>query len=393
VAHRAGSWRLPFLVFASVLSGTVLIPALRPLCTDLFPGKPGAAHGFVAAAALGAVIGGPLLAIVADRRRAGRALAAWASALDGALLLATLVAPAYGLILLLRVVQGGASAGALAILMGAGAGGDRPGRGGMLGAAVIAAVAAGSPVGVALLAIDPRAVLLVAGLLQLAVAAAVAVGGLAIEVAAPPRSPLAGLGRPSAWVFAERFAVGGFVVTFAIWCHQRLGLSDTVVGALVTCFVVSFALSTYPLGKLAERYSPGRIAAHGLYLFGVAFALLPVTPAVWLPVVLVTAGLASGAVYGSALAVAAGAAPGARAAAMGVVHGAGSLGMLLGTAGGGVVSALVHRHDPDASPAPVVFGLVAVVQLAVALATRPGRMASASLARCPALEVPYPRSV
>lgn len=390
-------------MFASVLSGTVLIPALRPLCAELFPGKPGAAHGFVAAAALGAVIGGPLLAIVADRRRAGRSLAAWASALDGALLLATLVAPAYGLVVVLRVAQGGASGGALAILMGAGARGDRPGRGGMLGAAVIAAVAAGSPVGVALLALEPRAVLLVAGLLQLVVGLDVAVRGLPHETApAAPRSSLTGLGRPSAWVFAERFAVGGFVVTFAIWCHQRLGLSDTAVGALVACFVVAFALSTYPLGKLAERHAPGRIAAHGLYLFGLVFALLPVTPAAWLPVVLVTAGLASGAVYGAALAVAAGAAPGARAAAMGVVHGAGSLGMLLGTAAGGVVSALVHRQDADASPAPVVFGLVAVVQLVVALATRPARATStststststpASLARCHALEVPCPRS-
>ena len=60
--------RLAILVFGSVLSGTVLIPSVRPLCAALYPGHPGAAHAFLTMAVLGGVIGGPLLAARADRR-------------------------------------------------------------------------------------------------------------------------------------------------------------------------------------------------------------------------------------------------------------------------------------------------------------------------------------
>ena len=388
--------RLAILVFGSVLSGTVLIPSVRPLCAALYPGHPGAAHAFLTMAVLGGVMGGPLLAARADRRGQAARLAIAASALDGALLLALVLVPSYPLALMVRALQGAAAVGALAIIMGASPPGEAGQRGAVLGAALVAAVAVGSPLGLALLTIDPRATLVAGGALQLAVAAALVVGGL------PARRPRATTARPRLgptvlravlWVGAERVAVGGFVVTFALWGHDTRGLSDRHVGALVACLVVAFALSTYPLGALAGRIAPALIARAGLVAVAAGFALLAAVPVAALPLVLIVAGVGTGAIYGSAMAVVVRDAAVERSAtAMGVLHAVGSAGMLIGTAGAGLGSAALRAHDPTLAPGPIVFLVAAAVQLVVAvLATGRPTAAAAPVSAAPG-GLPCPKS-
>jgi predicted MFS family arabinose efflux permease len=254
--------------------------------------------------------------------------------------------------------------------------GDRdPGaahHGATLGASLVIAVAVGSPIGLALLSVDPRAALLAGAALELAVAAAVLHGGLPIarRVAGPRRAVTAAVTRAALWVGAERLAVGAFVVTFAIWCHEVRHLGDRHTGALVTCFVATFAAATYPLGRLADRAGASRVARAGLAALGMAFLALTACPTAALPVLLALAGVASGAAYGAAMGVVVRGSPAERAAtAMGVLHAAGSAGMLLGTAGAGVLAVVVRHHAPGASPAPLVFAAAAIAQLAVAATT------------------------
>lgn len=367
----SASLRPALLTFASVLSGTVLIPTVRPLCAALYPTRPGAAHAFLTAAVLGGAVGAPALAAWADRRGGHARLAAIAALVDALLLLALVQVTSYPLALAMRAVQGAAAIGALALLMGA----RPPGaahHGAIIGASLVAAVAVGSPIGLALLTIDPRAALLGGAALEFAVAATVIVGGLpaARPVARPRRAVTAAVTRAALWVGAERLAVGAFVVTFAIWCHEVRHLGDRHTGALVTCFVATFAAATYPLGRLADRAGATRVARAGLVALGAAFLALTACPTAALPLVLALAGVASGAAYGAAMGVVVRGAPAERAAtAMGVLHAAGSAGMLLGTAGAGILAVAVRHHAPGASPAPLVFAAAALAQLVVAATT------------------------
>jgi MFS family permease len=367
----SASLRAALLTFASVLSGTVLIPTVRPLCAALYPTRPGAAHAFLTAAVLGGAVGAPALAAWADRRGGHARLAALAALVDALLLIALVRVTSYPLALALRAVQGAAAISALALIMGA----RPPGaahHGATLGASLVIAVAVGSPIGLALLSVDPRAALLAGAALELAVAAAVLHGGLPIarRVAGPRRAVTAAVTRAALWVGAERLAVGAFVVTFAIWCHEVRHLGDRHTGALVTCFVATFAAATYPLGRLADRAGASRVARAGLAALGMAFLALTACPTAALPVLLALAGVASGAAYGAAMGVVVRGSPAERAAtAMGVLHAAGSAGMLLGTAGAGVLAVVVRHHAPGASPAPLVFAAAAIAQLAVAATT------------------------
>jgi MFS family permease len=378
------------LVFANVLSGTLLIPAVRPFFAAVAPGHEGGMHAFMALNMLGAVLGAPLFARLADRTGAQRFLAMGLAVLDAELLLAMAFAPSVGVILALRLVQGATNLAALSLLLSRVGTAPRAASGGAFGAAagvMIAAVAAGSPVGTFALGFGARAPLLAAAFLMLVVAA----GSWAwAPPATPRRVPRLGLfalarraplvRAAAVWLGVERFAVGGFVVTFSVYAHERFWLSNAAVGALFSAFVVPFALASFPLGRLADVGRRAEIVAAGLLIYGCCFIALAAAPLPALAPVLVLTGLASAAIYGPSLCLAATATPSfERATAMALVNAAGCLGMLLGTATAGVVAVSLRAAGWSWGAHRAVLALVGFVVLGTLLLTRRG-VTAASLA-------------
>lgn len=365
-------------VFLSVLSGTVLLPAVRPLLVTVAGTSEGTAHAFAALAVLGSIIGAPIAARLAERIFFAKPLVVALCLIDASLLCAISGGPPPALLLGLRFCQGAANLGALSLLLGSvalPARADRARTSGGLATAMIAAVAAGAPIGTALLAAGPRAVVLMAaacaalaGLLALplpfVVRAAGAHGGRGRLFAEAPA-----LRWPMLFVLVERFGVGCFVVTFALHAHRHLGLADAEVGVLYGWFLLPFALAVYPVSALTARLSPRRVAGIGLFVYAAGFAALAAVRAEDLYACLAILGLSSAVIYApSFAAVAAGAPEARRASAMALLHAAGNFGMLLGTAVAGCVSAVVSRLAPGRDAHVVVFLLAAIAGAATAFA-------------------------
>jgi AAHS family 3-hydroxyphenylpropionic acid transporter len=379
------------LIFSAVLSGTLLIPAVRPFMAGIAPGSDGAAHAFVSLNLLGGMLGAPLLGWLADRSGARRSLLAALAALDGMLLLLCAARPPLAIVLVARGLQGAANMGALSLLLAGlrGHGSGREGRTmGLAGSAMIAAVAVGAPLGALLLGRGEQAPIIAAGLLALAVAG----GSLALSPPpAPVRasvSPWSLLGRPQLlrlpvlWIAVERFAVGCLVVTFSLHARDRLGLDGRAAGFLLSWFVVPFALAVYPLGRFGDRLGRAALVAGGFGAYGLGLIVLGRVPAALLPVLLLCLGLASAFIYAPSLCWAGALAPrGLRATAMALLNAAGGLGMLLGTALAGVLGAQLRRRGWGAGAHEVIFALAGLVQLvALAASARAlGRMADGGL--------------
>ena len=387
---------LAALCACSVLSSTMLIPAVRPFMAGYHHAPESAVHAFMTVNMLGAIVGAPLLAWWADRLGDRNRLLVVLAVVDGALLLACTAPLSVGVILVLRAAQGAANVGGLSILMGGVRGGDPKTHGrtmGLIGAAIMAAVALGAPVGTLLLSAGRVAPVLVGGLLQLGVAGyLLRLRGPRTARTAPPvgqrptrerlahplrllrETPL--LRLPTSWVTAERFTVGTFVVSFALYGHRALDLSDTEVGVLFSWFMLPFALATYPLSRLAERVPRAALVAGGTGLYGLSFIWLGLAPTGWLWLVMLTAGLSSAAIYAPSLCYAATLAPAsARSMSMALLNAGGSLGMMLGTATAGVASALLTRAGwaPE-EIYPAIFAGAGLLELMVLGLSAPGLM-------------------
>ncbi|MDP1829320.1 MAG: MFS transporter [Archangium sp.] len=366
---------MPLLALGNVLAGMLLIPAARPFLAARFPGSDGALHAFFSVNMLGAAVGAPLVSRLADRLGSRRGLAAGLSVLDAGLLLACLLPLPLWAMLTLRTLQGAAGVGALSIVMGSARRGQSPsahgGAMGRMAAAVVAGIALGAPVGTVLLSGGATFVFMAAG----AVAAVVALGCLTIEGGAPVRKGDAGSMRsaaravrvPALFVGAERFAVGCFVTTFSLYAHQALGLNDRQVGAGFSLFLLCFALSSWTVGAVSARLSPALLLCAGAALFGGGFAALGFVGAGGLWPTLALMGLASGCIYTPSLCLASQPVPEAqRATAMGLINGAGTLGMMLGTALAGVLSAgLMHGGWTRGAAAAAVFLVAGLTQWVV----------------------------
>lgn len=375
---------LVVLVGATVLSGTLLIPAVRPIVATLHDGSDGLAHAFMSVNMLGAAIGAPLMAALADRTGMRRGLAIGAALMDGLLLFACALPVPAAALLGIRALQGALNLGVLSVLMGAlrsdpGPASDR--ALGMAGAATMLAVALGAPLGTLALRAGVLAPLLVAGMLPLAVAASLL--GLALDDVRPSSAPGAvaharlapwraapALRGPVVWVAVERFAVGSLVVSFSLFARRVHDLDDVSIGSLFSWFLVPFVLITYPATRAAAVVGDTPLVSLGLAGYGLSFALLGLVPAWALPWAMLAAGVSSAAVYGPALRAAARAAPpGGRAGAMALLNAGGALGMLAGTAAAGIASAALAHVGWGADRAyPAIFGAVGAVQwLALAL--------------------------
>lgn len=349
-----------FLVFATTLTGTLLIPAVRPFFAAFHGGDEAAMHAFMSVNMLGAAIGAPFVAWIADRTGRRRALATLLLLIDGGAMLVAATAEPVALVLAVRAVQGAASVGALSIIMGA-VRSERQGKAmGAVSAAIVFAIACGAPLGTVCVKIGPRAALWASACVSLLAAVLVQrlQDGARVERSKASfrdveRGQRLTFAIAATFVALERFAVGSFVVTFPLYAHTALGKSDAQVGALFSAFLLPFAVASVFVGFLLARgIDRVRLVLFGGVVYGGAVALFGQTSGAALWSVLVVAGLASASIYAPALYLASGSVPvQLKATAMGLVNASSTLGMMLGTAAAGVVSMSLAARGLDPNEA------------------------------------------
>lgn len=382
-------WVSALLVLGAMLPATIVIPVVRTFVASGWPGAEWVMHAFIAVNLLGAVVGGPLLAVRAERLAQRRVVAGVSAALDGALLLGVVTLPPLGVMLALRFVQGAVYIAAVSILMGTIRRRARTGAAmGVVGGAVVASILLGIPLGAVLGRNDPALPLLVGGGLGV-------VTGLAALVVLPRATDAEqsrvtfralmfeapALRGPTIVVALERFAVGAFVVTLQLYGHHLLGDgAQSRVSGWFSAFLMVFAVATWPMSRLGDRVDRWRLIAVGAVVYGASLVALAVVPVGGLTAVLAVGGLASAAVYGPALGLAAQSVPdAARASAMAVLNAAGTLGMFLGSTLGGALATLLIAGGVERGVAyPWVFVVAGLAQggsVIVALRARAGASA------------------
>lgn len=373
------------LVFGAMLPATIVIPVVRRFVEAGWPGTEWLMHAFIAVNLLGACVGGPVLAVRAERASRRRLVAAVSATLDGALLLGVVLMPPLGLLLLLRFAQGAVYIAGVSILMGSIRRQSKTGAAmGLVGGAVVLSILIGIPAGAILGKVSPTLPLVVGGVVGV-------LTGLATPLLLPAetdaqqsavtfrqllQAPL--LRGPTVVVALERFAVGAFVVTLQLYGHVQ-GVPDDRVSSWFSVFLTVFALGTWPFARLGDRVDRWRLVGSGALVYGATFFVLPLAPVAALPWVLAVGGLASAAIYGPSLGLAAMAVPAtSRASAMAVLNAAGTLGMFLGSTLAGVLSGvLIAGGTARATAYGLVFvaaGLAQLGSVAVALVT--GRSAA-----------------
>lgn len=369
-----------------MLGAGMQMPAVRPLFAQMgLP--PGAMHAFAVAGMLGAAIGAPLLVRAAERRGVVQQACAALALLSAALLLACTLPLGAPALLAVRAAEGAAHVAALSLLLGfaAGARGDDEGRGdvALAGFGMMAALAVGPAIGGALLRRAPAAPFFAAA----AAAVAVVAGATILPRRAPraeARPSIRVWGRlladqrlavPMALAFAERFGIGCFVVTFSLYAHHVLRLDDAHTAAGYSVMLVPFAAATYPVARAVRAARRPAVIAVGTVLYAVAIAAVGWTSDLALAAVLVVAGIASALIYGPSLCCVAAAGDGAvKASAMALYHAAGSLGMMIGLASAGVLSALL-AGAAEVDRYRAVFALAGAAQIVALLAARRGLVA------------------
>lgn len=358
------------LVFLSMLSSTLLIPAIRPFFAATHPTAEGGLFWFMSVNMLGAVVGAPLLGAIADAVGKRWLVLIVAAVVDGAFLFLCSLPLDLDVVLVLRTLQGAGNVAAVSLLMGL----TTPKGVPIAGGATIAAIAAGAPLGTLLLRFGPEVPLQVGAMLPLVVA--VAVG--ALQPSAPPG---ASSRAPGGWgkamsalpagllVFAERFAIGLFIVPFMKLGAEVRGFDNQLVGWLFGAFLVPFAVATAAWSRFRGSSLLSIVVGALAYAFGLA-AAARVEAVPLLALVLVVGGVGAAGVYAPALHSVARLVPANRVgAAMGLVNALGALGMGLGspvakgltttTATGGpeLAAALTRSFDAGAVSLLVLVGI------------------------------------
>ncbi len=356
---------LTALVFLQMLPATGIAPAIRPLFALHHAGRESAMHAFMAVNMAGAIGMALALAFSPDLRRRAAAWAPLLAVLDGVLLIAMTLPWPTAWVLALRTLEGALHVGVTTLLMSHAAEiARRTGDGRWVsraGAAIIFAVASGSLLGGVLVGVDPRAAFWVGAGVLFFVASALRSVRLVWRASEP--SAKAALAAPMAVplvaAFLARFAVGCLVVSFSLFAHRVHHLSDRHVGFLYASLTVPFALAMWPVSALAKHRPNATHLALGMTGFAIAILLLGELSPTVLPFAMIGAGVASAFVFSAVLAFAS-AIPKSegRGRAMALVNVAGCLGMVVGPAAGGIISAIFR------DPSDVARGYRAVFLLA-----------------------------
>lgn len=352
------------LALAMLMPVTLPVAVLPELVAERFDVSEAAAARFNSINMLAALACGPIAGWCCDRLRRPRPWIAGLLLLDAACFAALCLPMDYGAFLALRALEGGAHAGALALVMGLAARSRRgAARGkllGALGAGLTLGVALGAGLGGQVGRDDPLRTLQLASALCV-LCALLAAWGMPrrVEREAPEPDALAAndsqsapaaaargrfapwrrLAVPLAFGFADRFTVGFYTTTFSFYLQRMHGLPAPRIGLLLALFLLPFALLSYPCGLWAERRSRAALVCGGSLLYGLATAALTAVPVALLPYWMVALGVFSAVMFVPSIQLMTDLAPAhMRGAAMGAFNAAGSLGFVLGPLVGGHLS-------------------------------------------------------
>ena len=359
-SHRPGEVRrlagLGALALGIMVPVTVPVPVLRELVQDRYAVSELLTSLFMSINMVGALFAAPLAGALLDRWGRPRALIVTALVADGIGFFALTMPISFPVFLAVRFAEGCAHIAALSVLLtlaSTALPAARRGRAmGLVGGSMMLGVALGAPLVGVLGRSDPLLPLRVGGVLLLsaAVVAAVFAGN------APARDRRPGLREivaalraypailvPLAFAFADRFTVGFFTTTFSLYLRRIHDLSSAEIGLAIACFMIPFALLSYPLGRIAERRSVIGLLCVGSVVYGIGTAAVgfaaPLGP---LLALMFAIGIAAAVMFVPSMLLTIQIAPAAvRATALGAFNAAGSLGFVAGPIAGGTISQLV----------------------------------------------------
>jgi MFS family permease len=359
-----------------MLPATIVIPVLRSFVELHWPAQEWVMHAFVAVNLLGAVALGPVIAVRAERWAKRRLISTLAIGFDGALLLGVSWAPALIPLLVIRFIQGGAYIAGVSILMGSVRRKSHPG---VVGSAAILAILVGIPLGAVAGKSNPAWPLYLGGLCGLLTSV---VSYFALSERTDEERSDVGFTQllssktllvPSVLVGLERLAVGAFVVTLQLYGHYVLRVSSQQVSTWFSIFLATFAMTTFPFSRWAQRRGPKAILVLGSALYAATFIALPFASSTLLSPLFFVGGVASGAIYGPCLGLATEAVkPSARASAMAFLNAAGTLGMFFGSSFAGLLSRILLElgYERQTAYGAVFVGVGVLQLLSVAMASR-----------------------
>jgi MFS family permease len=337
---------------------TLPVPVLRELVQERFAVSEFLTSLFMSVNMVGGLLAAPLAGAFTDRFGRRRALLVGALCADALCFVGLTQATSFGAFLAIRFVEGCAHITALSVLLSLASHVLPPehrGRAmGLVGGSMMAGIAFGAPIGGFLGRDGPLLPIEVgAGLLIVAaIVAAAAVRDGEIHDERPGlRDILATLRAhpailaPLAFAFTDRFTVGFFTTTFSLYLGGIYALQPVEIGIVISCFMIPFALFSYPFGRLSEHRSRIALLCWGSVLYGIGTAAVGFTAPPALFGLMLVVGMAAAVMFVPSMLITMQVVPDSiRATALGAFNAAGSLGFILGPAAGGGISQFVAER-------------------------------------------------
>lgn len=364
------------LALLTLVPVTLPVAVLRELVLERFAVSELATSTFMSINMVGAILTAPLAGMLSDRFGRHRPLIVGALLVDALCFWALTLPVSFPVFMAMRFLEGCAHIFALSLVLAHATAlapeGHRGRVMGVVGAGLLLGVALGAPLGGAIGRHGPLLVLRVGTVVLLCTAglAALIITDRAHahgrhrpgwrEITAMMRA------RPLVWVplvfaFIDRFTVGFFTTTFSLYLKRIHELPPARVGLLIACFMLPFALLSYPFGRLSERVSPVRLLAGGSLGYGLGTLTLGWWSVDALPGLMLALGLMAAVMFVPSMLLTVDATdPRARATALGAFNAAGSLGFIMGPLVGGGVSqwvAATHGWAEGYRAAFVVAGV------------------------------------
>lgn len=379
-AQRAARRAIALATFLTLVPLTLVVAGLHELVIVALHGTRGDAHTFTAVNMATGIVGVPIALALFRRRPNLRAWLVGSLLLDAGAFLGMNFATSVPTLLAWRALDGIAHLPAVTLLMVAAnrlAGEKRGATLGLVATALMTGVAVGSPLGGWLVERGPSAVYLsAAALLVIAAVASLAIPPLPADaqVSGGHRYEWKGgslvTWMPLAFGFVDRFTVGVFVSTFTLYLSEALRITPSERGALMSLFMVPFALLCWPVGRLADRvgwYAPIVIGTLG---FGLTYATYGIVPHGMLAVSMILSGVTSALMFSpNLLLVSELARRSAGEGLFGAFQVAGSFGFLFGPMAGGIAVEVTRRASGVPAYGAIFSGVGAlVIALGVAAA-------------------------
>jgi MFS family permease len=371
--------------FLTLVPLTLVVAGLNELVIVHLGGSRADAHAFTAINMATGIVGVPIVMVLFRRSPNLRAWLVGSLLINAIAFLGMNAASSVPVLLAWRALDGVAHLPAVTLLMVAAnrlAGETRGATLGLVATALMTGVAVGSPLGGWLVERGTSVVYLTgAALLAVAALASLAIPPLPSDQAVVTRhryewkrTSLA-VWMPLAFGFIDRFTIGVFVSTFTLYLSETLKVSPSERGVLMALFLVPFALSCWPVGRLADRVGWFWPIILGTMAFGVVYATYGVVPHGLLPVSMLFSGLTSALMFApNLLLVSEFARRGSGEGLFGAFQVAGSFGFLTGPIAGGIAVEITRRGTgvPDYDAIFMGVGaLVVLVGLSAGVVLRP----------------------